>query len=139
LIGKDPATPRGYGKGDSDVHRPYRKELEMRGIIDIASSPAAEVSAELGTEGYWRQALLECRAYIALIRRAIGEEPAGARLGLKRNERQNGIALSVVCFFDTEITASVEYALQCASKAPLEWDNAARRELADEMSTRVER
>jgi hypothetical protein len=101
----------------------------MRDWIDIGSSPPGEPCAQLGEAGYWEQAKREGRAYIALLRRSLGEEPTGARLSVRSNPHDFGTYLSVVCYFDTDSKEAADYALRCESQGPEYWDELARKEL----------
>jgi len=104
----------------------------MSDWIDIGSSPPEEACAQVGQSGYYEQARHECRAYIALLRRTIGEEPIGARLAIKSNPHDFGVYLSVVCYFDPLLPESEAYAYRCESDGPACWDDMARQELAGE-------
>ncbi len=101
----------------------------MQDWIDIGSSPPEEDCAQLGRDGYWEQATRECRAYINQLRRALGEEPGGARLAIKSHEHDFGTYLSVCCYFDDSIGDAVEYAYRCEAQSPKTWDDQARAEL----------
>ena len=89
-----------------------------------------EDCAQVGTDNYNKRARRECRAYLELLRRALGPEPPGARLSVKSNLHDFGSYLSVVCYFNPNDEAAMNYALRCESDGPKEWDAAARRELA---------
>ena len=102
----------------------------MRDWLDIGSSPAEEDCAQVGQDGYHEQARRECRAYVELLRRSLGEEPAGARLAVKSNPHDFGDYLSVVCYFDPDMPETEEYAFRCESDGPGQWDEIARRQLA---------
>jgi hypothetical protein len=101
----------------------------MRDWIDIGSSPPAEACAQLGSDGYWEEAKREGRAYIELLRRALGPEPVGANLSIRSNPHDFGSYLSVVCYFETESSEATDYALRCEAEGPEEWDDIAREEL----------
>jgi hypothetical protein len=102
----------------------------MMDWLDIGSSPPAEPCAQLGADGYWQQAKRECRAYIALLRRALGPEPPGARLAVRSNPHDFGTYLSVVCYYQSDNQAALDYAFRCESEGPEEWDEQAQKELA---------
>ncbi len=101
----------------------------MKDFIDVGCAPPCENCAQVGADGYWERARRECRAWIAQLRRTLGEEPDGARLAVKSNPHDFGTYLSVVCHFDDTLPASVDYAFRCEGEAPNEWDEEARREL----------
>src|SRR5437762_2341318 len=98
----------------------------MKDFIDIGAAPVMEDCAQVGSDGYFHRAQRECRAYIALIRRTLGEEPEGARLAVKSNPHDFGTYLSVVCHFDDTLPESIDYASRCESESPDEWDAQAR-------------
>ena len=101
----------------------------MEDFIDVGAAPTHEDCAQVGADGYFDRARRECRAYIALLRRVMGEEPQGARLAVKTNPHDFGTYLSVVCYYDDEHPESVDYAFRCESEMPMHWDDEARREL----------
>jgi hypothetical protein len=102
----------------------------MREWLDLGSSPPAEPCAQLGRDGYYAEARKECQAYIALLRRTVGEEPEGAQLSIRSNPHDFGTYLSVVCYYDPAIEGAMEYAFRCESEGPDEWDEVARNELS---------
>ena len=102
----------------------------MREFIDLGSAPAMEACAQVGSEDYWPCAQRECRAYISLLRRALGAEPEGAELRVKSNPHDFGTYLSVVCYYDPTIHAALQYAFRCEAQGPSEWDEQALEELA---------
>lgn len=102
----------------------------MRDFIDIGSAPPMETSAQVGSEGYVHRAQRECRAYINLLRRALGSEPDGAELRVKSNPHDFGTYLSVVCYFDSSNQAATDYAFRCEAQGPENWDEQALLELA---------
>jgi hypothetical protein len=101
----------------------------MRHWIDIGSAPPIEDCAQLGMDDYYRRARQECRAYIALLRRSLCNEPPGASLAVKSNIHDFGNYLSVVCYFDPANDAARDYAFKCEAQGPLQWDEQARKEL----------
>src|SRR5256885_15194424 len=101
----------------------------MRDCMDLGCAPSMEHCAQVGTDEYFDRARTECRAYIALLRRSLGDEPPGATLSVKSNPHDFGTYLSVVCYFDPDDPAATDYAFKCEAKGPREWDEQARREL----------
>lgn len=102
----------------------------MRDFIDVGSSPSDETCAQVGSDDYHPLARKECRAYIAQLRRVLGNEPEGARLSIKGNPHDFGTYLSVICYYDERLPDSVDYAFRCESESPDRWDEQARQELA---------
>jgi len=102
----------------------------MREWIDIGSSPPGEPCAQVGTEEYLERARRECKVYIALLRRTLGDEPVGAQLSVRSNPHDFGTYLSVVCYYDPAIEGAIDYAFRCESEGPDEWDEQAREELS---------
>jgi len=105
----------------------------MRDWIDIGPTPPAEPCAQLGSPDYYDRARKECRVYIALLRRSLGEEPPGARLRIRSNPHDFGDYLSVECLFDDAIQTSVHYAFRCEAEGPENWDEQAQKELAESL------
>jgi hypothetical protein len=98
--------------------------------MDLGSAPPLEDCAQVGCDDYHDRARKECRAYINLLRRTVGEEPNGASLSVKSNPHDFGTYLSVVCLYDPAVPGALDYAFRCESEAPQEWDDAARAELS---------
>lgn len=102
----------------------------MRDYLDIGSSPPMESCAQVGTNDYYERARRECRAYVSLLRRVLGDEPPGARLCVKSHPHDFGDYLSVACEFEDGNQAAIDYAYRCeSSDGPQEWDEIARQEL----------
>lgn len=102
----------------------------MRNFIDIGSAPPMESCAQVGSNGYWPRAQRECKAFIGLLRRALGPEPDGAELRVKSNPHDFGTYLSVVCFYEPSNQPAIDYAFRCESQGPENWDEQALVELA---------
>lgn len=97
--------------------------------IYLGPVPGEENCEQLGPHYDGTRARQECRAYIALLRRALGEEPEGARLVVKSNPHDFGTYLEVVCRYDSASGKALKYALKCESEGPREWDEQAMTEL----------
>lgn len=102
----------------------------MRDYINIGSSPPEEECAQVGSPGYAERTRVECIAYRDQLRRTLGPEPDGAEFRIKSFPHDFGSYLEVVCWFDDSLPDSLEYALECESQGPLQWDDAAKRQLA---------
>ena len=102
----------------------------MENHLDIGSSPHGERCAQVGTEGYVKQARIECRLYIDVLRRTLGPEPEGARLSVASNPHDFGTYLSVRCYYNPTHALALEYALRCEAEGPEEWDDLARERLS---------
>ena len=97
----------------------------MRDYISIGPVPAEESCQQVGTPSYDSHAArAECVRFIDAIRKEIGPEPEGARLGIKSNPHDFGTYLDVVCYFEDDNPAAVEYAYRCESDAPTTWAEA---------------
>jgi hypothetical protein len=103
----------------------------MRDFIYIGSSPPDETCVQVGSENYYPRSRHECHVYIRQLRRALGNEPDGARLAIRRDEHDFGAYLSVICYYDATIQESIDYALRCEGQGPEQWDAEAKRELAE--------
>jgi len=93
----------------------------MRDYIDIGSSPANELCAQVGQEGYAQQARAECQRFLELIRTNMGEEPGSAHLAVKANSHDYGTYYEVVCYYDDTDEEATRYAVRCQDEAPTEW------------------
>jgi hypothetical protein len=94
----------------------------MKTYLALAPAPIEEDCAQVGTPGYREQALAECARFIRLLRQRIGPEPEGAWLSVKWFDHDFGQYCEVVCYYNTDIPASVEYAYTCEANLPATWD-----------------
>lgn len=95
----------------------------MRDYLYIGPAPCEESCVQVTSEGGYSQAMRkECQRFIDLIRKHLGLEPEGARLAIKREEHEFGCYYEVVCYYDTDLPESVDYAYGCESDAPTKWD-----------------
>jgi hypothetical protein len=94
----------------------------MRDYLTIGSAPCDEDCAQVGQPNDIWQARKECQRFIQLIRKTLGPEPEGARLAVKSSPHEFGDYLEVVCHFDTDVPAAVDYASRCESNAPATWE-----------------
>lgn len=101
----------------------------MRDYLSIGCSPADEECAQVGTENYWVRSGRECHAFLHQLTRIFGLAPAGAYLSVKTFPHDFGEYREVVCYFDTDVEESQEYAFRLESEAPAKWDEEARKEL----------
>ena len=102
----------------------------MRDFVYIGSTPADEPCQQVGMPSYDASlARKECRVFINQLRRMFGNEPEGAELRIKTESHDFGSYPEVVCYYDDEQPASVEYAFNCESNSPTNWDLAATVEL----------
>jgi hypothetical protein len=95
-----------------------------RDLITLRPVPAAEACRQVGESGYAEIAALECGRYIALLRLAIGPEPDGAHLRLRRVDNEFDPYIDVVVEYDDENPAACRYALRCERDAPTRWQQA---------------
>ena len=92
----------------------------MRDYMEIGSSPCDEPCVQVTKEGDYHEAMRdECRRFLELIRKKLGEEPPGARLAIKSNPHDFGTYLEVVCYYDDKDPTSTEYAYDCEDA----WEN----------------
>jgi hypothetical protein len=95
-----------------------------RDVITLRPVPAAESCAQVGDSGYAEIAFLQCRRYITLLRLAIGPEPDGARLRVRRSDIDFDPYIDVVVEYDDQKPAAVDYANRCERDAPTRWREA---------------
>jgi len=94
----------------------------MRDYLNIGSTPCDEDCLQVGKPETTREKQRkECEAYIEAIRKKLGNEPEGARLRVKGFQHDFGEYFEVVCYFDTEIPESEEYAFRCEGESPSTW------------------
>lgn len=104
----------------------------MLDFFDLHSTaPLLEDRAQPGHSGYDYQfrARLQANALINQLRRNFGYDPSGARLEVETRLRDLEAHITVICHFDDEIKAALDYANRCRSRFPGRWDEVARREL----------
>lgn len=101
----------------------------MRDYLEIGSAPAGEDCSQVGSEGYADKARKECRALINQLRRIVGPESGTAHLSIKSFPHDYGSYYEVVCHFDDDDSAAVEYAFKCERELPENWDEEAKKEL----------
>ena len=106
--------------------------------LSIGPVPSEEECAQVGEDNYMERAQSECARFIALIRKAMGPEPEGARLKIQHCPHDFGTYLDVVCAFDTDNPAAVEYAYRCESDAPTTWPESDPMDDAQKEGGRVE-
>jgi len=108
----------------------------MHEWLYIGAAPPEESCAQVGSDGYMARARRECQAYINLLRRVVGPEPEGAQLRIRSDQHDLGTYLSVACYYDPAIEATIDYAFRCEGHGPQEWDEEARRELRNRKGER---
>jgi hypothetical protein len=91
-------------------------------VIPLGPGPSGESSAQVGENGYAEIAFLQCERYIALLRHAVGPEPEGARLRIRRSEASFDPYLDVVVEYDDENNVARAYAIRCDREAPTKWE-----------------
>lgn len=94
----------------------------MRHFFTLGSTPIEEDCAQVGEPDYRRRALHECWQFIQLLRDTFGPEPEGTELRTKSFEHDFGMYYEAVCYFDTDLPASIDYASRCESEAPTTWE-----------------
>jgi hypothetical protein len=94
----------------------------MKDYFTLGSTPYEEPCAQVGQPRYRQQALQECRRFMQLLRRKFGPEPEGAALRVQAFPHDFGTYYEVVCEFDPDLRASVEYALRCDAETPATWE-----------------
>jgi hypothetical protein len=109
------------------VFRPRETHLEnemAKDFIFIGGTPAEEPCVGINERGDYHEAMkAECRRFIAFLRAHFGREPVGAALKVKSQEHDFGTYYEVVCWYDDQIEAAVDYAYQCEGEAPSHWND----------------
>jgi hypothetical protein len=103
--------------------------------IEIGSTPCDEQCAQVGDSDYPERSRAECRAFINLISRTMGEPPEGVGLFIKSNAHDFGTYREVAVKVGGMLTPqarekALEYAYRCESESPTMWDEQARADLA---------
>lgn len=110
-----------------------------REYLELGQTPANEPASQVGEPNYRVNAQRECRAFIQAIRNYLGPEPDGAELAVKSFPHDFGHYLEVVCYYDPQDDAAVNYAFRCEAKAPLTWADGSVRPPVREEGRRRER
>jgi hypothetical protein len=90
-------------------------------VLALGPVPAQEDPARPGDSDYAARAFAPCQRFIALLRRRLGPEPDGARLGVRRSDQDFDPYLEVVLRFDDANGAARAYAARCDRDAPAGW------------------
>jgi hypothetical protein len=90
-------------------------------VLVLGAAPAQEVAVSPGESDYAARAFVQCRRFIGVLRRALGPEPEGARLGVRRSEQDFDPYLEVVLRFDDANRPARDYATRCDREAPAKW------------------
>ena len=96
----------------------------MKDYITIGPTPCKEPCAQVGEPNYREKAVEECRRFLMVLRKKFGPEPEGAWLSVKWFSHDSGHSCAVVCYYNTDMPASVDYARRCKSEAPATWEEA---------------
>ena len=91
-------------------------------VLALGPVPVEESPARPGESDYAARAFAQCQRFIALLRRRMGPEPAGAALGVRRSEQDFDPYLEVVVRFDDGIDTARAYAARCDRDAPARWE-----------------
>lgn len=91
-------------------------------VLALGPVPAQEAAARPGDSDYSARAFAQCQRFIALLRRRLGPEPNGARLGVRRSDQEFDPYLEVVLRFDDANGAARAYAARCDHDAPARWE-----------------
>ena len=94
----------------------------MRNFVTLGTTPCDEPCACVDEPDYHVTALSECLRFILLLRETFGVEPEGAWLSVKSFPHDFGTYHDVVCYFNTDISESMDYALRCEDEAPATWE-----------------
>jgi len=80
--------------------------------VEIGCTPCEEDCAQTGSKDYDYTKLnkIECKAYIAALRKVYGDEPEGASLYTKSNPHDFGTYYEVAVRYDTNNEAATTYA-----------------------------
>jgi hypothetical protein len=97
----------------------------MTETLELGPTPTDEACEQLGPNYDPAQAVKECRAFVAQLRRVFGPEPYGARLVVTSNPHDFGTYREVGVKFDGDIDGAADYAYKIEGQTPERWDEAA--------------
>ena len=93
--------------------------------ISIGGSPCDEQCVQVEPTGAYVGPMRDdCKRFMELIRKVLGQEPDGAYLSVKGFPHEFGTYYEVVCYFDDENEEARKYAFRCESESPTQWETA---------------
>ena len=102
----------------------------MRDYQSIGPVPCAEDCQQIGSPDYDDdKARLECKTYIAQLKRMHKNIPFAASFGLKSFPHDFGTYTEVVVNFDDEYEDSVNFMLEVECNLPEDWDDESKKAL----------
>jgi len=104
----------------------------VKDYMTISPAPTEEDCAQVGSSNYEERSRIECKVFLAQLRRQFGDEPGSASLATKSFTHDFGSYREVVCYYDDEDEEEKDYAFRLESETPAEWDEEARKELLNE-------
>ncbi len=99
--------------------------------LSIGSVPYNEDCAQMGTENYYSNTKIECRAFINQLVRELGEPPVGAYFKIQGFPHDFGTYYEVVCRYDENNEDALDYAFNAEGHSPGNWDEIALAELKE--------
>lgn len=91
--------------------------------LSIGPTPCEESCEQLGPNYDPQKARAECKRFIDLIRKTVGDEPSGARLHIHSNPHDFGTYLEVCVQFNEEDEEACDYASKVDNEAPAKWED----------------
>jgi len=104
----------------------------MIDTLDIESTPYDERCAQVGESDYERRAKLECSVMLAQLGRQFGDPPTGCSIHRKTNPHDFGTYYSLEIWFNEEHEECVDWAFKIEGNMPKNWDEEAKKELAED-------
>lgn len=107
----------------------------MMDTIEVGSTPAEEKCAQVGSEGYYERAKVECQVYRRQLLRLYKAEhkvdalPEGCTLKITSNPHDFGTYYEVGARYNDAFPDAVEAAFWFDANVPSHWDAEARAEL----------
>ena len=98
------------------------EKKKMMDYIEIGCTPAEEDCAQVGKEGYAKQARAECRRFVEGIKKFFGKPPALADVRIKSFTHDFGSYFEVVVVFDEDDEKAANYAYLVEEFVPGTWE-----------------
>ena len=102
----------------------------MTDYLTLSSVPYAEPCAQVGSDNYTRDSIIESRAYINQLQRMFPTD-CGCSFRVKSFPHDFGSYREVVVIYNPEVQLQCNYAAMVDDSAPENWDAEALQELAD--------
>jgi hypothetical protein len=97
----------------------------MRNQLSLSTTPTNESCVQVGSEFYWTNSKIECKAFIEQLIRIFGNPPGNAQFKITENPHDFGTYHDVVIEWDESNKQEDKYAYKVEANLPEDWDTIA--------------